>query len=47
MRRRGEEARVGSDQEQKARDAHSEGFFQAFHPVGAPEEHLVQTMVRV
>ena len=35
---------VRTEEEQKAREAHSAGFFQAFQPVGAPEEHLVQTM---
>jgi hypothetical protein len=35
---------VRTEEEQKARETHSEGFFQTFRPVGTPEEHLVQTM---
>src|SRR5438552_17698912 len=35
---------VRTEEAQKARDAHTEGFFQSWRPVGAPEEHLVQTM---
>jgi hypothetical protein len=35
---------VRTEEEQKARETHSAGFFQSFRPVGAPEEHLVQTM---
>lgn len=35
---------VRTEEDRKARDAHSAGFFQALRPVGAVEENLVQTI---